>query len=334
MKQLMRHATGDLRWEPQPEAPQLDPGQALVRPLAVATCDLDLAVLGNGDLLPGTFPLGHEFVARVIGVGDGVTNAAEGDLVSVPFQISCGSCDHCRGGLTANCLAVPPLAGYGLGRIGGLEWGAALADWVRVPFADAMLLPLPDDADPALHASLSDNFTDAYRTVAGLRPGDDVLIVGGGSIGVVAAGMALALGAEVRYVDTDDERCRIATQYGATVDQRLLDSPIEVSPLVVHTSARATQLRNALLSVAPGGRLIDTGVYWTPGTELPLFDMYTAGVTFVTGRANVRRDMDAVRDLIASGRFDPSPVLTVRAAWEDATEALRLPTVKTVITRN
>ena len=334
MKQLIRHSSGRIQWQALPDPADPVPGAALVRPLAVATCDLDIAILRRGDVIPGTFPLGHEFVARVVEVGSGVERVAVGDLVSVPFQISCGTCTNCVHGLTANCQSVPALAGYGLGSIGGLEWGGAFADWVNVPFADAMLLRLPPDADAALLAGLSDNLTDAYRTVAGTRPGDDVLIIGGGSIGVIAAGMALAHGASVRYVDTDETRCRIAEEYGAAVEQRPLDSPTDPAPRVVHTSARPTQLRNALLSVAPGGHLIDTGVYWTPSTSVPLFDMYVAGVTFETGRAHVRRDMEAVHSLIASGRFDPSPVLTVRADWDEAVEALALTTVKTVITRS
>lgn len=334
MKQLVRQATGALRWEAQPDPTDPEPREALVRPLAVATCDLDLAVLGGGDLIPGTFPLGHEFVARVTAVGEQVEGVAVGDLVSVPFQISCGGCETCLRGLTANCRTVPPLAGYGLGPIGGLEWGGALADHVRVPFADAMLLRLPGTADPTLLASLSDNLTDAYRTVADVRSDDEVLVIGGGSIGVIAAGMARGLGARVRYVDTDEVRCGIAEEYGAAVDQRPLDAPAPPAELVVHTSARATYLRHALGSVSPGGRLVDTGVFWTPSTAVPLFEMYTTGVTLVTGRAHVRRDMGAVLDLITSGRFDPSPVITVQAPWEEAIDALRLPTVKTVITRS
>ena len=333
MQQLTYLAPRTLAWEDVPEPAIVDAGDAVVRPVAVATCDLDLAVLARQGLIDGPFPFGHEFVGEVVSAGPAVRTVAAGDRVAVPFQISCGECPECRRGLTASCSAVAPLAGYGLGRLGGLGWGGALTDLVRVPFADAMLVPVPTDVDPALLASLSDNLPDAHRTVRDLRPGEDVLVVGGGSIGVLAAGMAVARGARVRYVDTDASRCRIAEEYGARVDQRVLDAPVTPAERVVHTSARPDQLTQAILSVSPGGVLVDTGVYWSRTTPVPLFAMYTTGVTLTTGRAHVRAEMPAVLELVRERRFDPSPVLTVRAPWEYAAEALLQPTVKTVITR-
>lgn len=333
MQQLTYLAPRTLAWRDVPEPDGVAADAAVVRPLAVATCDLDLAVLARQGLIDGPFAFGHEFVGEVVATGSAVRSVAAGARVAVPFQISCGACPECRRGLTASCSAVAPLAGYGLGRLGGLGWGGALTDLVRVPYADAMLVPVPTDVDPALLASLSDNLPDAHRTVRDVRPGEEVLVVGGGSIGVLAAGMAVAAGARVRYVDTDASRCGIAEGYGARVDQRVLDAPVAPAERVVHTSARPDQLVQALLSVAPGGVLVDTGVYWGRTTPVPLFAMYTTGVTLTTGRANARAGMPAVLDLVREGRFDPTPVLTVRASWEDAAEALLQPTVKTVVSR-
>src|SRR5580692_11271228 len=87
-----------LEWR-EMEQPRLDSdGAALVRPVAVATCDLDALIIDGSSPFPGPFPLGHECVAEVVELGDGVGSLERGQLVSVPFQISCGECGPCRRG--------------------------------------------------------------------------------------------------------------------------------------------------------------------------------------------------------------------------------------------
>src|SRR5438270_6375895 len=99
VRQLTFQGPGELVWEDVP-TPQLEgEGDALVRPVAVATCDLDAALARGQAPLPGPFAFGHEFVADVIEVSDGVA-AAPGRRVIVPFQVSCGACPYCARGLT------------------------------------------------------------------------------------------------------------------------------------------------------------------------------------------------------------------------------------------
>src|SRR5882724_1049220 len=107
MEQLTFVEPGRIEWREAPE-PSLESGEAaLVRPLAVTTCDLDQLIIHGRVPLPGPFPLGHEFVAEVVDVGDAVTAFRPGDRVVVPFQISCGRCGRCRKGLTSSCEAAP-----------------------------------------------------------------------------------------------------------------------------------------------------------------------------------------------------------------------------------
>src|ERR1044072_7475500 len=198
MRQLDFIEKGKLEWREAP-APRLEgAGEALVRPLAVATCDLDLLLVRGLAPVAEPFPFGHECVAEVVDVGDGVEGFAPGDLVSVPFQISCGECDTCRRGNTGNCERVERMAMYGLPM--GTNYGGFLSDSVRVPFADAMLVPVPEGIHPAPIASLSDNIPDAWRTVGpqlAERPGAPVLIcASGAAIALYATAIALALGAE------------------------------------------------------------------------------------------------------------------------------------------
>jgi threonine dehydrogenase-like Zn-dependent dehydrogenase len=171
------------------------PGEAIVRPIAASNCDLDTAIVRGDVPLPGPFPIGHEFVAEVLEAGENVKSFARGDVVIVPWKISCGTCAACRRGVTAGCMAVPALAMFGL-PIGG-EWGSGLADKVRVPFAEQMLVALPPSVAPVVVASASDNLPDAWRCVApyvSREPHADVLILGGGtrSTGLYAAGIAKA----------------------------------------------------------------------------------------------------------------------------------------------
>src|SRR3954471_6633449 len=212
-------------------------GEALVRPLAVATCDLDALIVAGTSPFEPPFALGHECVAEVVEVGDAVEEFAPGDRVSVPFQVSCGTCEACSRGRTGNCRGVPWQSTYGFGPHVAM-WGGFLSDLVRVPVADHMLVPLPGlgrgpspahilapppgNVPPATAASASDNIVDGWRTVGPLlerEPGAAVLVAGGGgpgSIGLYATGLAVARGAErVVYVDADEHRRGVAEALGA-----------------------------------------------------------------------------------------------------------------------
>src|SRR3954465_9576322 len=159
MKQLTLVEAGRVEWTDAPEPALQGAGEALVRPLAVAMCDLDASIVSGDFPVPAPVALGHEFVAEVVDVGDSVAGVRPGDRAVVPFQISCGECARCRRGQTGDCESVPRLSMYGFGPFGG-DWGGGLSDLVRVPYADAMLVSLPDGLDPAAVASASDNIPD------------------------------------------------------------------------------------------------------------------------------------------------------------------------------
>jgi threonine dehydrogenase-like Zn-dependent dehydrogenase len=320
VEQLVLNAPGRAEWTEVP-APSLAGGaDALVRPIAVATCDLDTAINSGAFPLPLPYALGHEFVAEVVDVGPDVTSVRAGDPVAVPFQINCGYCATCRRGLTQSCTTVPRGSAYGLGVIGRGDWGGAVADLVRVPFADAMLLPLPSGVDPATVASL-DNLPDGWRTVAPYLTEDDkrVLVVGGISIGLYAVAVARALGAEVTYVDGHPRRAEVAAKLGATVHDPA-EGKVGRFPVTVSTSGTREGLLLALGATEPGGVCTDTGVF-IGDVGLPLGQMYTTGVRFVTGRVAARHELPAVLELVASGRLDPSLVTATTAPWSDAPAA-------------
>lgn len=339
MQQLMFLGPHKFEWQDHPAPSLTGGGDAIVRPLAVTTCDLDVLTAVGESPLAGLapFPFGHEFIAEVVEVADDVADLALGDRVIVPFQISCGTCDRCRRGLSGSCKAVPPLSMFGFGAMGG-EWGGALSDLVRVPFAAAMLVKLPEGLAPETVASLSDNIPDAWRTVApqlAETPGADVLIVGGGanSIPLYAIAIAKALGAgTVDYYDTDSRRLAVAERLGATVHDGPLPKRAGEYPISVDASASSSGLCCALSSLEPDGICTSIGIYYDTPT-LPLLDMYTRGVRFHTSRANARADIPGVLELLTSGKLETSLVSSEVLDWEDAAEALAEPSQKPVFLR-
>ena len=296
---------------------------ALVRPLAVATCDLDAPIIAGRTPYEPPIALGHECVAEVVEAADG--GVERGTLVSVPFQISCGACERCHRGLTGNCKSVPFLSMYGFGSFGG-DWGGFLSEIVRVPFSDHMLAPLPDGVSAEAAASVSDNIVDGWRLVApGLEqwPGGEVLVAGGSpSIGLYGVQVALALGADrVVYCDVEGERLRKAEELGAEVvdgyPERL--GPFPITAMV---SGAPAALALAARSTAADGICTCAGIVFQPETPIPLLEMYTKIITFRTGRPHARPAIPRVLELIAEGRLRPELVTDRVLAWDDAPAAL------------
>src|SRR5579863_6624832 len=246
MRELAYLGPRRVAWRQVPEPRLRGAHEALVRPVIAARCDGDNLPIFNRvttamragvalhyldpvtiDLLGAhpyraPFAIGHESIAQVVDCGDEVQAVQPGQLVIVPWAISCGGCRNCSDGLTSRCTRAGAtlLNAYGFGASMG-AWGGAVSDLLRVPYADAMLVPVPSSIDPMKLASASDNMPDAWRAVApplAQYPGAAVLVVGGAarSIGLYAAGMAVALGAaRVDYVDHHAERLAIAERLGA-----------------------------------------------------------------------------------------------------------------------
>ena len=327
---------GKLEWREAPDPKLEGDGQAIVRPVALATCDIDAAFVQGIAPVGGPFAFGHECVAEVTDVGNSVSSVAPGDLVSVPFQIACGECDSCRAGRTGNCDSVPRLSMYGL-PAGPQTYGGFAADAVNVPYADAMLVPIPDGVEPTAVASLSDNIPDAWRTVApplADAPGSPVLIaMGAGSIALYSVAIAIALGAE--RVDVVGRRKRdreLAAILGANVLEEEFPDRVGFYPITVDASADPAGLSCALKSTDADGICTSIGIYFQP-TEMPLLDMFTQGMTFKTGRPHVRTLMPDVLELVREGKFDPDPMTVNKVSWDDAAEALSDLRAKTVVSR-
>lgn len=340
MRQLVFVEPGKLHWQ-QAADPQPGPGQAVVRPLAVARCDLDIAMAAFG-IFPGPYAVGHEIAAEVVDVGTGVTRITPGQRVAVPFQVSCGLCPACDGQRYAACEPHQARAGaaFGFGESGGGH-GGGLADLLLVPEADHMLISAPDSISDSALATIPDNLIDGYRAVVdGLseRPGAEVLIVGGDapSIGLYAILCGRALGAaRVRYADSDAQRLSVASDLGAEVIDLAGEFPrrLDRAPIVVSGSLQVEGLHCAIRSTEAYGRLTPVTIHFGAETPIPLLEMYTRGITFHTSRADSRRYLREVLNLVATGRIDPLAVPTTIVRWDEAPGRWLEPALKMVVVR-
>jgi alcohol dehydrogenase len=272
-------------------------------------------------------------------------------MVVVPWAVSCGTCYECRLGLTAKCATMRAespgrtLAAFGFGPASG-AWGGMVADSLRIPFADHLLVRVPDGVEPLRVAAASDNLADAWRSVVPLlrqRPGGSVLVIGGGgqSIGLYAAGLAARHGAAaVDYVDDRDERLEVADALGATVhrvDTNRRKSLLPAIPgrydVVVEASSKEQGLRDAVRALRPGGICTGTGYYLAPLTKVPVMDMYATSATLRVGVSHVRPVLPELLDFVASSGFPAERVTSLLADWEDAPEAYTARTTKLVLHR-
>ena len=343
MRQLTFVRPGILEWWDVPEPTIQDDRDAVVRPLAVTRCDLDLYIANGVARFDGPFAIGHETAGIVTAVGGAVRNVAIGDIVIVPFQISCGSCRFCRRGLTNACEAVPFRSSYGLKPVCGVEYGGTLSDLLRVPFADHMLIKNPAGLKLSQTSSLADSATDAFSVaepVPRQNPGADVVVIGGRgqSLGIMIAHAARSLGARrVLYVDTDPRRIAKAREYGVEVieiksfrDCQLPDRYF----LAVDADGSVGSLNLAIRSVEPGGICHRMYGGFESETPVPLGHMYGQGITLKIGRVNARASLPACLAHVQAGHYHPEEVLTRRVSFEDAHEAILDPSMKIVFLRD
>ena len=350
MSALLASPGGRLRWHSVPAPPPPAPDGAVVRPIAIATCDMDRPIGLGATPFPMPLHFGHECVAEVLAVGGNVRDFGPGDRVVVPFQISCGRCDPCRGGRTGNCATVPPISMYGFGLAGG-HWGGAIAEQMAVPFADGMLVRLPESIDPAAAASVADNVSDAYRHVGPYLPrliaegrGEAVLIVGAirrrhlftSSVALYAGLIARALGAtDVTLADARPNVRRQAERLGLNaIDPAELRGPPSHA-LVVDSSAHPKGTRLAVQRTAPDGICSSVGGLHSNVT-LPLSTMYGRNVTLHVKRSHARAVIPDVLRLMESEILRPEAVTTLQAPISDAKSALhehlRGASTKTILT--
>lgn len=340
MQALYFEGPGKLAWHDDRQIALHDDDQAIVRPIAATTCDLDRGIIDGFAPFPSGFAIGHEAVAEVTEIGDKVRTVVPGDIVVVPWKPACGACDVCRSGLTASCEALGYRTAYGLPYGGGPEGrgvGGMFSDRVWIPFADAMLVKVPDDVDPIAVAGVGDNLTDSYINVSkamSRHPGARVLVWGGcGKLGPYSVDHAFAAGAaSVDYIDHNPVARAIADDLGARVHTQYDTAWNRQFPVVIFAGTSPSSLKSAFCALSPGGHLSQLMIFFED-TAVPMMEIYMRDISYSNGRPSTRPHIPAVLELCRCGKLHPEKTISKIVAWDDAAEALLEPWLKPVVAR-
>jgi len=233
MKALVYNGPRDVSVKNVPDAKIEQPTDVLVRITTTNICGSDLHMYeGRTDMKSGMV-LGHENTGEVAEIGNAVAKIKVGDRVSLPFNIGCGFCKNCEAGLTAFCLTVfPGMVGAAYGFAGMGPFNGGQAEYLRVPFGDFNCLRLPEDAKEKEndYAMLSDIFPTGWHCtrLAGLQPGESIVIYGAGPVGLMAALSSMIQGAsKVMVVDRHPDRLALAKKIGAIPIDDSTASPVD-----------------------------------------------------------------------------------------------------------
>lgn len=341
MRQLMFLGPHQLEWREAPTPRLNDAHDAIVQPLAVTRCDLDLSIARGRLGWQGPFAFGHETYGVVVDVGDSVLGFRPGDPVVVPFQLSCGACGRCQRGYTALCEAFPYRASYGMAPLSGIDYGGGLADRLHVPFADHMLVHAPPGLSPEALAGVGDNVTNAMALIAEPlqhHPGADVLIVAGtqnAGINLHLVQCALALGARrVVFAGSDKRALGLAARLGAELLETTLkldEVPEGNFPVTIDASGDPDGLAFAIRGTAYEGICQRAYGDFVERTSTPLRDMYARHITLKLGRVHARAMIPRTLHEMSCGRLHPEHVISRRVTFAEAPDAMLDPTIKLVL---
>lgn len=340
MLRLVFRKKGILEWEEVITPTITGENQALVEPIAIARCDLDLPIVRGETLFRAPFPVGHEFVGRIKKISEDLEGKFQiGSLVAIPFQISCGTCPSCLSIHTNSCETVPYTSAYGMPP-GAHAVGGAISELIKVPYAKQMLLELDPKLNPVGIASLSDNISEVWKLAGRFleRKKDPKTLVVGGNAGSIGLYTALYLHqtkkAEVMYVDTNRERIDLATSLGIPVTLvSNFPKPTEKYDLVCDASATKEGWEFATRSMGKNAILSSASIFWTNRLEIPYLEMYNQGAEIQIGRVESIDSMKALYPEILKGIFTPEKIVTKTVSFAEAKEAWLEESIKLVVTR-
>jgi (R,R)-butanediol dehydrogenase / meso-butanediol dehydrogenase / diacetyl reductase len=281
--------------------PSPGPGELLLRVAACGLCGSDLKARAA---MPAGTIMGHEFCGEIVGVGAGTTGWRAGDRAAVLPVLACGRCEWCASGQVAHCPSARMIG------LGGSAGGFAELAVVTPPVA----FPLPMGADP-IHGALVEPFAVGLHCVrtSGLGQGDDVLVVGAGTVGLTTIAWARAQGARrITAVDPVAARRAAAESFGAT---DLLTTAEAASPggydVVVECVGRPGLLDPCIAAARAKGRIVVAGVCVEPTPFLPLPAlMKEVSISFAV--YYTPEEFTAVIAAFGRGQIDPSPLLSRR----------------------
>jgi alcohol dehydrogenase len=288
MKALVYHGPGKKLWEEKPKPVLTAPTDAVVKISKTTICGTDLHIM-KGDVATVTDGriLGHEGVGIIEETGDAVSNFKKGDHVLISCITSCGKCEYCKRGMYSHCEK----GGWILGNI----IDGTQAEYVRIPYADNSLYPIPAGSDEEALVMLSDILPTGFEcgVLNGqVKPGDTVAIVGAGPVGLAALLTAqFYTPAMLIMIDMDDNRLKVSRTFGASqfVNPQKEDAVRKIFELTgnkgVDVAIEAVGVPSTFelcqSIVAPGGHIANIGVHGKKA-DLHLERLWSHNITITT----------------------------------------------------
>jgi len=326
MKAMVLHGGGDLRAEVVPD-PAPAPNEAVVKVHACSICGSDLhAYHGKHPRL--TFPrvLGHEFAGEIVALGGAVKGFRIGQRVCCDIDFECGQCGPCRDGRGNICERL---------RTMGFDCDGAYAQYAPVP--EFNLHPLPDNVTYD-QASAVQVLGISYHAVADrVRPraGERIAVIGAGPVGLGAALIALALGAQVTILDVLEYRLALARALGVPGTLNSNDGDVRERALAA-TGGRGFDrvvecvggfqertVADAVRMVKRGGQITVVGTFPENRATIPIAYIKDREIDLNFSRGNFRAFPPCL-ELIASGKVNPDRYISHRIPLARAEDALRL----------
>jgi 2-desacetyl-2-hydroxyethyl bacteriochlorophyllide A dehydrogenase len=331
MRAVTFQAPGEVRVEDRPEPELLAQDDAIIKVDATGVCGSDLHIYhGRVTIEPG-FTIGHEFVGTVLEAGEGVSRVAPGDRVLGTFQTACGTCFFCMRGAFHKC---DDMRVFGHGKVLGSLQGTQ-AERALIPHANMTLRKVPDDVSDDVALFAGDVMGTGYHAVAEseIKPGDSLAVLGLGPVGLCAAQVAVAAGAApVLAIDSVEQRLELARSFGAVPVHLTEANPREAIKrategrgvdAAIDAVGHADALDLAIRLTRKAGVVVAIGVYAEP-CEVHMGLVWIKALTLKSGHANVIGHLDHVLGMLASGKLDPTPLVTHHMALDAAPEAYAL----------
>ncbi len=326
MKAFVYRGPGKKALEDRPKPEITAPTDAIVKIVKTTICGTDLHIL-KGDVptcQPGRI-LGHEGVGIVDKVGPAVTVFKPGDRVLISCVSACGKCVYCRKQMYSHCTT----GGWILGNsIDGTQ-----AEFVRTPYADTSLYPIPDGADEEALVMLSDILPTGFEcgVLNGkVQPGSTAAIVGSGPVGLAALLTAQFFSpAEIIMIDLDDNRLEVAKRFGATTGINSTDGKA-VETVMKMTGKRGVDTAIEAVGipatfemceqiVAPGGTIANIGVHGTQ-VALHLERLWDRNIS-ITTRLVDTATIPMLFKTVRSNKIDPKLLITHRFKLDQILDA-------------
>ena len=322
---VLEQFNAPMRWLEVPE-PEIGPGDVLIRVAANGLCATDLKI---ADGLVPTVPLphisGHEAAGEVVAVGAQVPGLHPGDHVTVYPTEGCGFCDYCRLGLENYCVTAPRT---------GFESDGGFSQYMRVSGRNAVKISPEVPWEEA--AIIPDAMASVYHALthkAQVQPGETVVVIGIGGLGIHAMQLARLMGARVIAADVVPDKLRGAEQFDpdVIVNSRQENLPQRVKELTgglgadvvvegVGGEAVAAVLPDSLNCLKLGGRLVVMGYNYGIPLAVDTADLIYGQWSILGTRASSLQDVVEVVKLVEQGRL--KPVVSERFPLADVAAAL------------